>query len=64
MFQAKKSKVEKPDKTVYCPMSRKPIRVKDLVDVQWTVARDPDDKRSLIARLILFYLIYVKLIKS
>ncbi len=59
MFQAKKSKVEKPDKTVYCPMSRKPIRVKDLVDVQWTVARDPDDKRSLIARLILFYLIYV-----
>ena len=50
LFQAKKSKVEKPDKTVYCPMSRKPIRVKDLVDVQWTVARDPDDKRSLIAR--------------
>jgi nitric oxide synthase-interacting protein len=48
--QAKKSRVEKPDKTVYCPMSRKPIRVKDLVDVQWTVARDPDDKRSLIAR--------------
>jgi len=48
--QAKKSKVEKPDKTVYCPMSRKPIRVKDLVDVQWKEARDPDDKRSLISR--------------
>ena len=25
--QAKKTKVEKPDKTVYCPMSRKPIKV-------------------------------------
>ena len=25
--QAKKSKVEKPDKTVYCPISRKPIKV-------------------------------------
>lgn len=48
--QAKKSKVEKPDKTVYCPMSRKPIRVKDLVTVQWTEARDPDEKRSLISR--------------
>jgi len=48
--EAKKSKVEKPDKTVYCPMSRKPIRVKDLVNVQWTEAKDPDDKRSLIAR--------------
>eukprot|EP00088_Acartia_fossae_P019535 TRINITY_DN21418_c0_g1_i3.p1 TRINITY_DN21418_c0_g1~~TRINITY_DN21418_c0_g1_i3.p1 ORF type:complete len:312 (-),score=113.37 TRINITY_DN21418_c0_g1_i3:77-949(-) len=48
--QAKKSKVEKPDKTVYCPMSRQPLKVKDLVDVKWTVARDPDDKKSLIAR--------------
>jgi len=48
--QAKKSKVEKPDKTIYCPMSRKPIRVKDLVEVQWTLARDPDDKKSLISR--------------
>jgi len=48
--QAKKSRVEKPDKTVYCPMSRKPLKMKDLIDVQWTVARDPDDKRSIIAR--------------
>jgi len=48
--EAKKSKIEKPDKTVYCPMSRKPLKVKDLVDVQWTLAKDPDDKKSLIAR--------------
>jgi len=48
--QAKKTKVEKPDKTVYCPMSRQPIKVKDLIHVEWTIARDPDDKKSLIAR--------------
>lgn len=48
--QAKKTRAVKPDKTVYCPMSRKPIRVKDLINVQWTIARDPDDKRNLIAR--------------
>lgn len=48
--QAKKSKLEKPDKTVYCPISRQPIRVKDLVDVQWTETKDPDDKKNLIAR--------------
>ena len=48
--QAKKTKAAKPDKTVYCPMSRQPIRMKDLIEVQWTIARDPDDKKSLIAR--------------
>lgn len=47
---AKKSKLSKPDKTVYCPMSRQPIRVKDLVDVVWTEVRDPDNKASLISR--------------
>ena len=48
--QAKKTKLVKPDKTVYCPISRQPLRVKDLVDVQWTETRDPDDKKKLIAR--------------
>lgn len=48
--QAKKTRLEKPDKTVYCPISRQPLRVKDLVDVQWTETRDPDDKKKLIAR--------------
>lgn len=48
--QAKASRVEKPDKTVYCPLSRKPLKAKDLVDVQWTLTKDPDDKKSLISR--------------
>ncbi len=49
--EAKKTRLEKPDKTVYCPISRKPIRVKDLIDVQWSETTDPDDaKVSLIAR--------------
>jgi len=47
---AKKGKLSKPDKTVYCPMSRQPIKVKDLVDVIWTEVRDPDVKESLISR--------------
>ena len=48
--QAKKTKLVKPDKTVYCPISRKPLRVKDLITVVWTEVRDPDNKKSLIAR--------------
>ena len=48
--QAKKSKLNKPDKTVYCPISRQPLRVKDLVEVVWTEVRDPDNKKSMIAR--------------
>jgi len=47
---AKKSKLAKPDKTVYCPMSRQPLKAKDLVDVIWTEVRDPDNKASLISR--------------
>ena len=50
--QAKKTKLEKPDKTIYCPMSGKPLRAKDLIDVQWTEVNDPDDKKSLIARYL------------
>jgi len=48
--QAKKTKLTKPDKTVYCPMSRQPLRMKDLTDVKWTLVRDPDVKASIIAR--------------
>lgn len=47
---AKKTKLVKPDKTVYCPISRQPLRVKDLVTVVWTEVRDPDNKKSMIAR--------------
>jgi len=48
--QAKKTKLTKPDKTVYCPMSRQPLRMKDLTDVKWTLVRDPDVTSSIISR--------------
>ncbi|XP_026747472.1 nitric oxide synthase-interacting protein homolog [Trichoplusia ni] len=47
---AKHSKVEKPDPTVYCPISGKPLKMKDLIEVKWTLVNDPDDKKSLIAK--------------
>ncbi|XP_068627562.1 nitric oxide synthase-interacting protein homolog [Battus philenor] len=47
---AKVSKVEKPDPTIYCPVSGKPLKVKDLIEVNWTLVKDPDDKKSLIAK--------------
>ncbi|OWR44846.1 nitric oxide synthase-interacting protein homolog [Danaus plexippus] len=47
---AKITKLEKPDPTVYCPISGKPLKMKDLVDVKWTLVNDPDDKKSLIAK--------------
>ncbi|XP_063823782.1 nitric oxide synthase-interacting protein homolog [Ostrinia nubilalis] len=47
---AKISKVEKPDSTVYCPISGRPLKMKDLIEVNWTLVKDPDDKKSLIAK--------------
>nr|CAD7203706.1 unnamed protein product [Timema douglasi] len=38
------------DKMIYCPMSGKPLKVKDLIDVKFTLVNDPHDKRSLIAK--------------
>jgi len=48
--QAKKSKAAKPDSTVYCPMSGRPLKMKDLIPVKFTEIKDPTEKRSLIAR--------------
>lgn len=51
--QAAKSKVEKPDKTIYCPMSGKPLKMKDLIDVKFQLLKPEDDKeakKSIIAR--------------
>lgn len=48
--QAKKTKLTKPDKTVYCPMSRQPLRAKDLIDVNWSLVRDPDVTAPVISR--------------
>ncbi|XP_046673479.1 nitric oxide synthase-interacting protein homolog [Homalodisca vitripennis] len=43
---ARLSTVEKPDKNVLCPMSGKPLKLKDLITVKFTEVRDPDDKKS------------------
>lgn len=47
---AKTSKAEKPDPQVYCPMSQKPIKAKDLIDVKFTLVNDANDKKSLILK--------------
>lgn len=47
-----KAKLQKPDKTILCPISQKPLKVKDLIEVKFTLANDPDDKKSLIAKEI------------
>lgn len=47
---AKKSKVQKPDSTILCPVSELPVRAKDLIDVKFTLVHDPDDKKSLIVK--------------
>ncbi|XP_054289513.1 nitric oxide synthase-interacting protein homolog [Macrosteles quadrilineatus] len=44
--EARKTKVEKPDKNVLCPMTGKPLKLKDLIDVKFTEVKDPDDKKS------------------
>lgn len=47
---AGRAKVEKPDPTIYCPVSQKPLRAKDLIDVKFTLVADRDNKKSLIAK--------------
>lgn len=47
--EAKKCELKKPDTTVYCPMSGKPLKMKDLIPVKFTLIQDSDEK-SLIAR--------------
>jgi len=47
--QAEKTKLEKPDMNVYCPMSGKVIRMKDLVTVKFRLA-PVEDGKSLISR--------------
>jgi nitric oxide synthase-interacting protein len=47
---AKKSELKRPDQHVYCPISGKPITMKDLIDVKFKLANDVDpNKRPLVA---------------
>jgi len=51
--QAESSKVEKPDKTIYCPMSGKPLKFKDMIEVKFTLLDKADaqnDGQKLIAK--------------
>ncbi|XP_065659621.1 nitric oxide synthase-interacting protein [Hydra vulgaris] len=47
--QAKETRLEKPDSTVYCPMSGKVLKMKDLISVKFTLAPHTDSK-SLITK--------------
>lgn len=47
---ADKVQMKKPGKAVLCPMSGQPIKVKDLIPIEFTEINDPDEKKSLIAR--------------
>ncbi|XP_050075246.1 nitric oxide synthase-interacting protein homolog [Anopheles maculipalpis] len=47
---AKVSRIEKPDSKIYCPVSNKPLKAKDLIEVKFTLVKDPSDKKSLIAK--------------
>lgn len=47
---AKISKINKPDPIVYCPISGKPLKMKDLIEIKWALVNDRDDKKSLIAK--------------
>lgn len=48
--EAKEIILKKPDKTIYCPLSGKPLKIKDLIPVKFTEVKDPDDKKSLIVK--------------
>lgn len=39
-----KAKLTKPDSTIYCPVSGRPLKVKDLIDVKFTPIKDGDKK--------------------
>ena len=43
---AKKSELKKPDQHVYCPISSKPISMKDLIDVKFKLANNADQKKQ------------------
>ncbi|PIK47838.1 putative nitric oxide synthase-interacting protein [Apostichopus japonicus] len=50
--QAKASLVKKPDKTVYCPMSDKPLKMKHLLPVEFTLADEEDNGKNLAGKQV------------
>lgn len=48
--KAKETELKKPDQSVYCPISGKPISLKDLIDVKFKLANGvKPDKKPLVA---------------
>ncbi|XP_077995158.1 nitric oxide synthase-interacting protein-like [Glandiceps talaboti] len=45
---AKPTLIKKPDKRVFCPMSKDPLKVKDLIDIEFVAVNDKDDKRHIL----------------
>lgn len=48
--QSKPTLVKKPDEKVRCPMSGKPLKMKDLINVKFTPIKDGDTKTALISK--------------
>ena len=48
--QAEPTLLKKPDTKTYCPMSGKPLKIKDLVTVKLTPIDDKDDGRPMVAK--------------
>ncbi|XP_044732874.1 nitric oxide synthase-interacting protein homolog [Chrysoperla carnea] len=48
--QAASSTLKKPENVIPCPVTGKPIKAKDLIEVKFTLVKDPDDKKSMITK--------------
>jgi nitric oxide synthase-interacting protein len=51
---SKASLIPKPDTTIYCPITSKVLKIKDLIDVKFTVAPadDSEASKSIISRQV------------
>ncbi|CAG9536935.1 unnamed protein product [Cercopithifilaria johnstoni] len=45
-------KIEKPEQRVFCPLSGKPLKIKELMPVKFTVVPDDNGTKSLMARKV------------
>lgn len=49
---AGKTRIEKPAKAVFCPMSGKPLKIKDQIPVKFTEIHDPVERKFLITKKV------------